>query len=164
MNVIQRYAPTNGLNEDAKDHFYDRLQLIIKKCQTKDLIILMGDLNAKVGTDNTGYEDIIGRHGLKERNENGERYANLCAINKMVISGTIFSHKRIHKSTWTLPDHTTQNQIDYICINKKFRRTMEDVRTVRGTDIGSDHHLLGILTKSTNSGESSVLDSRHFMI
>ncbi|CAH8514417.1 unnamed protein product [Schistosoma haematobium] len=41
-----------------------------------------------------------------------------------------------------LPDHSTQNQIDHICINKTFRRMMEDVRTKRGADIASDHHLL----------------------
>ncbi|VDP33068.1 unnamed protein product [Schistosoma curassoni] len=127
MNTIQCYAPTNDYNEDDKDQFYNRLQSIIKKCLTKDLTILMGDFNAKVGTDNTGYEDIVGRNGLGERDENG---------------GTIFPHKLIHKSTWTSPDHATQNQIDHICINKKFRRTMEDVRTKRGADIASDHHLL----------------------
>ncbi|VDO51466.1 unnamed protein product [Schistosoma margrebowiei] len=92
--------------------------------------------------DNPGYEDIMGRHGLGERNENGERFANLCAFNKLVIGGPIFPHKRIHKTTWTSPDNTTQNQIDHICINKTFRRTIEDVRTKRGADIASDHHLL----------------------
>ncbi|VDP58389.1 unnamed protein product, partial [Schistosoma curassoni] len=92
----------------------------------------MGYLNAKVRIDNTGYEDIMGRHGLEQRNENGERFANLCAFNKLVIGGTIFPHKCIHKATWISPDHTTENQIDHICINKKFRRTMEDVRTRRG--------------------------------
>ncbi|CAH8466653.1 unnamed protein product [Schistosoma haematobium] len=142
MNIIQCFAPTNDYNEDAKDQFYNRLQSIVEKCPTKDLTILMGDFNAKVGTDNTGYEDIIGRHGLGERNENGERFANLCAFNKLVIGGTIFPHKRIHKTTWTSPDHSTQNQIDHICINKTFRRTIEDVRTKRGADIASDHHLL----------------------
>ncbi|VDO77983.1 unnamed protein product [Schistosoma margrebowiei] len=142
MNVIQCYAPTNDDNEDAKDQFYDRLQSIIEKCPTKDLTILMGDLNAKVGMNNTGYEDIMGRHGLREKNENGERFANLGVFNKLVIGGTIFPHKRIHKTIWTSPDHTTQNQIDHICINKKFRRTMEDVRTRGGADIVSDQHLL----------------------
>ncbi|VDO59260.1 unnamed protein product [Schistosoma margrebowiei] len=126
MNIIQCYAPTNNYNEDAKDQFYDRLQSIIEKCPTKDLIILMGDLNAKAGMDNTGYEDIMGRNELGERNKSGERFANLCAFNKLVIGGTIFPHKPIHKITWTSPDHTMQNQIDHICINKKFRRTMED--------------------------------------
>ncbi|VDP56788.1 unnamed protein product [Schistosoma curassoni] len=102
----------------------------------------MGDLNAKVGIDNTGYEDIMGRHELGQRNENGERLANLFGFNKVVIGGTIFSHKRIHKATWISPDHTTENQIDHICINKKFQRTMEDVRIRRGADITSDHHLV----------------------
>ncbi|VDP29476.1 unnamed protein product [Schistosoma margrebowiei] len=142
MKIIQCYAPTNDYNEDVKDQFYNRLQSIIEKCQTKDLTILMGDFNAKVGTDNTGYEDIMGRHGLGERKENGERFTNLCAFNKLVIGGTILSHKRIHKTTWTSPDHTTQNQINHICINKTFRRTIEDVRTKRGANIASDHHLL----------------------
>ncbi|VDO94927.1 unnamed protein product [Schistosoma curassoni] len=69
MNVIQCYAPTNDYNEDAKDQFNDRLQSIIEMCPTKDLTILMGDFNDKVGMDNTDYEDIIGRHELTGRKE-----------------------------------------------------------------------------------------------
>ncbi|VDO78835.1 unnamed protein product [Schistosoma margrebowiei] len=99
INVIQFYAPTNDYNEDAKGQFYVKMQSLVEKYSTNDLTILMGDLNAKVGMDNIGYEDIMGRHGLGERNENGERFANLCAFNKLVIGGTIFPHKRIHKST-----------------------------------------------------------------
>ncbi|VDP05549.1 unnamed protein product [Schistosoma margrebowiei] len=64
MNIIQCYAPTNDSNDDTKDQFYERLQSVIEKCPRKDLTILMGDLNAKVGIDNTGYEDIMGRHLL----------------------------------------------------------------------------------------------------
>ncbi|VDP32507.1 unnamed protein product [Schistosoma margrebowiei] len=67
MNIIQCYAPTNDSNDDIKDQFYERLQSIIEKCPRKDLTILVEDLNAKVGIDNTGYEDIMGRHGLTER-------------------------------------------------------------------------------------------------
>ncbi|CAI2724589.1 unnamed protein product [Schistosoma spindalis] len=142
MSIIQCNAHTNDSNDEVKDKFYERLQSIIEKCPRKDLTILMGDLNAKVGIDNTGYEDIMGLHGLGERNENGERFVNLCAFNKLVIGGTIFPHKRIHKATWISPDHSTENQIDHICINKKLRRTMEDVRTRRGADTASDHHLV----------------------
>ncbi|VDP57801.1 unnamed protein product [Schistosoma curassoni] len=46
MNVIQCYAPTKDYSEDVKHQFYDRLQLIVEKCPTKDLIILKVDLNA----------------------------------------------------------------------------------------------------------------------
>ncbi|VDO55391.1 unnamed protein product [Schistosoma margrebowiei] len=78
MNNIQCYVPTNDHNEDAKDQFYNRLQSIIEKCPTKDLTILMGDFNAKVGTNSTGYEDIMGEHGLRERDENGEICKPMC--------------------------------------------------------------------------------------
>ncbi|VDP56961.1 unnamed protein product [Schistosoma curassoni] len=64
MDVIQCYAPSNDDDNDIKDQFYERLQSIIEKCPRKNLTILMGDLNAKVGIDNTGYQDIMGRHGL----------------------------------------------------------------------------------------------------
>ncbi|VDP77961.1 unnamed protein product [Schistosoma mattheei] len=142
MNVILCYALTNSSSDENKDQFYSRLQSIIAKFPRKDLVILMGDINVKVGMDNTGYEDIEGRHRVGEREENGERFSNLCAFNKSVIDGTIFAHKRTYKVTWISPDHTTENQINYICITKKCRRTMEDVKMRRGTDIDPYHHLV----------------------
>ncbi|VDO86731.1 unnamed protein product [Schistosoma margrebowiei] len=108
----------------------------------------MGDLNAKDEMDNAGYEDIMGRHGLEEGTENVDRFANVYALNKQVIGDTVFPHKRIHKTTWTSPDHGTQDQTDYIYINKKFGRTMEDVRTKRGAYMALDHHLLVAKIKS----------------
>ncbi|VDP09606.1 unnamed protein product [Schistosoma margrebowiei] len=90
MNVIQCYVLNNDSNDDNKDQFYERLQSIIAKFPRKDLTIMMRDLNTKVGIDNTGYKNIMGRHGLGERNENGGRFANLCAFNKLIIGGTIF--------------------------------------------------------------------------
>ena len=102
----------------------------------------MGDFNAKIGMDNTGYEDIMGAHGLGQMNENGELFADLCALNQRVIGGSIFPHKRIHKATWISPNHVTENQIDHICISRKVRRSWQDVRVMRGAGLSSDHHLL----------------------
>jgi len=87
------------------------------------MTILMGDFNAKIGGDNTGYEDIMGTHELGQINENGERFADLCALNQLVIGGSIFPHKCIHKATWRSTDHRTENQIVNICISWKFRRS-----------------------------------------
>ena len=96
--------------------------------------------------DNTGYEDIMGTHGLGQMNENGECFADLCALNQLVIGGSIFPHKRIHKATWISPNHVTENQIDHICISRKFRRSWRDVRVMRGADVSSDHHPLPMTT------------------
>ena len=142
LNIIQCYAPTNDAQEEKKDEFYQQLQAVIDRTGAKDMTILMGDFNAKIGADNAGYEDIMGTHGLGQMNENGERFADLCALNQLVIGGSIFPHKRIHKATWRSPDHRTENQIDHICVSRKFRRSWQDVRVMRGADVSSDHHLV----------------------
>nr|KAG5690468.1 hypothetical protein BaRGS_016468 [Batillaria attramentaria]KAG5690469.1 hypothetical protein BaRGS_016469 [Batillaria attramentaria] len=86
-------------------------------------------------SNNTGYENTMGTHGLGQMNENGERFADFCALNQLVIGGSIFPHKRIHKATWRSPDHVTENQIDHICISRKFRRSWREVRVMRGADL-----------------------------
>ena len=75
-------------------------------------------------------------------NENDERFADLCALNQLVIGGSIFPHKRIHKATWISPSHIKKNQIDHICISRKFGRSWRDVRGMSGAYMSSDHHLL----------------------
>ena len=122
----------------------------------------MGDANAKVGGDPTGYEKIMGRHGLGVMNENGERFADFCSSNGLTIGGTIFPHKRIHKATWRSPDGVTENQIDNVCISSKFRRSLENVRVAREADGASDHHpLLAALKLKLKSHKKNNCKKRH---
>ncbi|XP_066289728.1 craniofacial development protein 2-like [Branchiostoma lanceolatum] len=142
LRVIQCYAPTNDAEEEKKEEFYQQLQAVLDKGRNKDITLLMGDLNAKIGSDITGHEEVMGTHGLGRMNENAERFTDLCSLNQLVIGGSIFMHKRIHKATWRSPDHITENQIDHMCISQKFRRLWSDVWVMRGADVSSDHHLL----------------------
>ena len=142
LNIINCYSPTNESDETNKELFYSRLQAILDTLSSRDINIVLGDFNAKVGSDNTGYEEFMGVQGIGVMNDNGERFANMCASNNFVIGGTIFQHKNIHKATWISPDHQTENQIDHVCISKKFRRSLQDVRVMRGADVGSDHQLV----------------------
>ena len=84
----------------------------------------------------------MGTHGSGEMNENCEMFADLCSLNRLIIGGSVFPHKRIHKATWVSPDHRRENQIDHIRISQKFRRSVQDVRVHRGADAASDHHLV----------------------
>ena len=64
ITVIQCYAPMNDALDDKKEEFYDQLQSVVKRQSDKDITLLMGDLNAKIGDVNTGYEKVMGVHGL----------------------------------------------------------------------------------------------------
>lgn len=81
----------------------------------------MGELNAKIGNDNDGREMCMGKEGHGEMNENGELFSDFCGFNGLVIGGSLFPHKKIHKTTWVSPDHRTENQIDHVCISSTFR-------------------------------------------
>ena len=108
----------------------------------QDIVILLGDLNAKIGDDNVGLNSVMGRHGTGVRNENGGMFIDLCMNYNLVIGGSLFPHKDIHKATWVAPNQRTFNQIDHIAISKKWRRSLLDVRSYRGADVASDHHLV----------------------
>ena len=75
-------------------------------------------------------------------NENGERLADICGLNDLVIGGTIFEHKEIHKLTWISPDGNVKNQIDHVLINGRWKHSLHNVTVKRGADVGSDNHLL----------------------
>ena len=142
LSVIVCYAPTEDAEDEEKDTFYDELQAAVDETPTHDVLLIMGDLNAKVGIDNQGKENTMGTQGLGVANDNGDRLTSFCQENKLVIGGTIFEHKNIHKVTWCSPDGHTQNQIDHIIINNRWRGSLQDVRAKRGADVGSDHALI----------------------
>ena len=142
MNIVECYAPTNDKTDETKEPFYNQLHYIMSNLGDKNVNLIMGDFNSKIGSDNQGYENVMGMHGLGVMNDNGERFVNACAANSIVIGGSLFHHRRIHKATWVSPDRVTENQIDHIGMNQMFRRSLQDVRVKRGADVASDHHLV----------------------
>lgn len=147
LTIIQCYAPTNEADDEVKDEWYEHLSQVISKVPCHDMLLITGDLNAKVGEDNTNYERAMGKHGCGVMNNNGERLADFCLNNNCVIGGTIFPHKAIHKLIWRSPDGRSFNQIDHIIVNGKWRRSLTDVRAFRGADVFSDHHLITATVK-----------------
>lgn len=140
--IIQAYAPTNDSSKADKEMFYEQLQATMAKRKKRDITILMGDLNAKVGSANCGNERVMGKHGVGTMNHNGELFVDFCSMNDLVIGGTLFPHTESHKVTWQTPDGSAENQIDHIAISRRWRGTLQDCRIKRSADVGSDHHLL----------------------
>ncbi|KAL9954642.1 hypothetical protein ACROYT_G042207 [Oculina patagonica] len=85
--VIQEYAPTNDAEDESKEEFYKLLQREVEAIPRHEVLIVMGDFNAKIGEDNEGWEMVMGQHGLGSMNKNGERLATFFGNNDLVIGG-----------------------------------------------------------------------------
>ena len=142
MTVVVCYAPTEEADSNRKDSFYGKLQEVISKVPKRDILLCLGDMNAKLGNDNEGFSECMGVHGMGEMNDNGVRFASFCLANELVIGSTLFELRDIHKYTWISPCGKYRNQIDHIAVNRKFRNSLLHVRSRRGADIGSDHQLV----------------------
>ena len=142
LTIIQCYAPANDSEDEVKEDSHEQLQAEFAKVPQHYMLLVMGDMNANIGSDNTGRERVMGSQGCGTINNTGERLVNLYLNNKYVIGGTIFQHKDIHKLTWKSPDRKTVNQIDHVVISNQWRSSLNDVHTWRGADAGSDHYLV----------------------
>ena len=103
------------------------------------MLLVIGDLNARTGSDR---ERVLGKEGFNTINNSGERLLKICQENNLVVGGSLFQHKDVHKITWKSPNGRKFSQIDHIIINQKWRRSLQDVKARRGADVGSDHTLV----------------------
>ena len=114
----------------------DLLELTLKK----DVLFIIGDWNAKVGSQET--LGVTGKFGLGMWNEAGQRLIEFCQENALVIANTLFQQHKRRLYTWTSPDSQHQNQIDYILCSQRWRSSIQPIKTQPGADCGSDHELL----------------------
>jgi len=142
LKIVVVYGPVEGTGNDEADSFFEEIDRTVKTTNRIKVIIL-GDLNSRVGNDNRGIEevmDIFGENGVP--NLNGKRLIDLCMGNDLIITNTIFRHKDIHKFTWCEETRNRKSLIDYIIVEKSLRNTVKDTRVYRGFEIGSDHFLV----------------------
>ena len=107
ITVIQDYAPASNAEEAEVERFYEDLQDLLELTAQKDVLFIIGDWNAKVGSQEI--QRITGKFGLGVQNEPGQRLIEFCQENTLVIANTLFQqHKRI-LYTWTSPDGQHRN-------------------------------------------------------
>ena len=112
ITVLQVYAPTSNTEEAEVERFYEDLQDLLELTPQKGVLFIIGDWNAKVGSQETPGE--TGKFGLGVQNEVGQMLIEFCQENALVITNTLFQQHKRRLYTWTSPDGHHQNQIDYI--------------------------------------------------
>ena len=100
--VIQVYAPTCNAEEAKVERFYEDLQDLLELTSKKDVLFIIGDWNAKVGSQET--PGVTGKFGLGVQNEKRQRLIEFCQENTLVIANTFFQQHKRRLHTWTSPD------------------------------------------------------------
>ena len=102
ITVIQVYAPTSNTEEAEVERFYEDLQDLLELTPKKDVVFIIGDWNAKVGSQET--PGVTGIFGLGMWNEAGQRLIECCQENALVTANTLFQQHKRRLYTWTSPD------------------------------------------------------------
>ena len=140
LAIIQAYAPTAEHSEEDIEEFYEDLEKACKHVASTDIMVVMGDMNAKIGKGRV--DRYVGEFGLGERNDRGDRLLEFCVEKDLFVANTHFQQPARRLYTWKSPGDVHRNQIDYIMVRKRFSNSVKDCRTYQGADINSDHSLL----------------------
>lgn len=145
ITIIQAYAPTCDYDDEDVENFYEQLQEVIDQTPRKDIIVVQGDWNAKVGEDACkNWKGICGQYCNNETNERGLRLLEFASYNNLVLANTFGPHKASRRWTWHSPGREHHSQIDYIMVKLRFKSSVNiaKTRSFPGADIGSDHELV----------------------
>ena len=140
ITVIQVYAPTSNAEEAEVEQFYEDLQDLLELTPKKEVLFIIGDWNAKEGSQET--PGVTGKFGLGVQNEAGQRLIEFFQENALVIANTLFQQHKRRLYSWTSPDAQHQNQINYILCPQRWRNSKLSAKIRLGADCGSDHELL----------------------
>ena len=100
--VIQVYVPTSNAEEAEVEWFCEDLHDLLKLTPIKDVLFIIGDWNAKVGSQET--PGVTGKFSLGLQNEAGQRLIEFCQENALVMANTLFQQRKRGVYTWTSPD------------------------------------------------------------
>ena len=134
------YAPTTNAEEAEVEWFYEDLQDLLELTPKQDVLFIIGDWNAKEGSQET--PGVTGKFGLGVQDEAGQRLIEFCQENALVIANTLFQQHKRRLYTGTSPDGQHWNHIDYILCNQRWRSSIQSAKTRLGADCCSDHELL----------------------
>ena len=90
--VIQAYAPTSNAEEAEVERFYEDLQDLLELTPKRDVLFIIEDWNAKVGSQDIS--GVTSKFGLGMQNEAGQRLTEFCQENTLVIANTLFQQHK----------------------------------------------------------------------
>ena len=142
VTIISAYAPTMTNPDSVKKAFYEDLETAITKVPRSEKLLVLGDFNARVGTDHETWAGTIGRHGVGRCNSNGLLLLQTCAAHNLVVTNTAFRQPTRRKTTWMHPRSKQWHLIDYVITRSNDLKDVRVTKAMCGAECWTDHRLL----------------------
>lgn len=144
ITIIGVYAPTEDKEVEVKDRFYSEVEAALAAIPTHNIVLLVGDLNARLGLDRVGdREQQLGRYLYHQvTNDNGDRLHQLARLYNLRHAQSMFPHRTGRMWTWTHANGSSRAQLDHILINKKWANSLTNCRAYNSLDLVSDHRIV----------------------
>ena len=150
IRLVAAYAPTSKTNQTQIDRFYLDVTNALNNSAKRDVLIIAGDMNAKVGSAEDRSDKNLGLYGKGKTNSSRQKLLDLARLTGLVITNTLFYHKMSHRTTWTQPNRSSnlqrrnphRNQIDFILIRVAHRNLIRNARSHGNISTVTDHKLV----------------------
>ncbi|BHF60457.1 hypothetical protein SprV_0100342200 [Sparganum proliferum] len=140
--IISAYAPPMTSPDAAKDKFYEDLHALLATVSKADKLVVLGDFNARVGTDHTAWRGVLGPHGLRGSNDNGLMLLRTCAEHRLILTNTFFCLPEREKATWRHPRSRQWHLLDYALVRRRDQRDVLVTKAIAGADGRTDYRLV----------------------
>ena len=142
VTLFSIYAPTLQADPADKDKFYSDLRRLLLDTPADDKVIVLGDFNARVGSDSEAWKGVLGKHGVGNCNDNGRLLLEFCSELQFVITNTLFQQKDRLKTTWMHPRSKHWHLLDYVLIRQRDRKDVKLTRVMPSAECHTDHRLV----------------------
>nr|VZI31712.1 unnamed protein product [Spirometra erinaceieuropaei] len=140
--IISAYAPLMTSPDAALDKFYEDLHALLATVSKADKLIVLGDFNARVGTDHTAWRGVLGPHCLRGSNDNGLLLLRTCAEHRLILTNTFFCLPEREKAIWKHPRWRQWHLLDYVLVRRRDQRDVLVTKVIAGTNGWTDHRLV----------------------
>lgn len=147
-HVFSVYAPQVGRPTNEKEEFWEFIEDEVARVPANEGLIIGGDVNAHVGSDCSGYEDVMGVFGYGQRNAEADFVLGVCRNHDLKIANTYFKKKREHQVTYK--SGTAETQVDLVLVRPSDQMRMKDCKAVPGEAVLTQHRpvVCGLIVKN----------------
>jgi hypothetical protein len=134
LQFVCAYAPTLSAADATKDNFYDSLSAAVQNIPANNPLYILGDFNARVGSDHHAWPTCLVKFGIGKLNDNGQCLLEFLYLNGLSVTNTFFDTKPQHKVSWRHPRSKHWHQLDLVLILRRHLNSVKMTRSYHGAD------------------------------